>query len=93
MPKLLSYLPQHNQENPPLQIPKTIQSKGRKTAGAGTDHESLPFDMHQLISLIVDKGELFEIKHYWAANLSSIDRLVERWQESLPTILEIKAAA
>ena len=32
-------------------------------------NESSAFDMHAVISCIVDQGEFFEIKRYWAANL------------------------
>lgn len=67
--KLLGYLPQHNLERPP-------------SADSGDDplrreeellelvpvDESAPFDMHRLIWLVIDDGELFELKKQWAAN-------------------------
>ncbi|MDO8568728.1 MAG: carboxyl transferase domain-containing protein [Dehalococcoidales bacterium] len=68
--QLLSYLPSHNKEKAP-----------RKDTGDRPDRreeellelvpldESRPFSMFRLISLIVDNGEYFELKHYWAANL------------------------
>ena len=68
--KLLSYLPQHNQESPPLT--DSEDDPNRREEGLlelVPTNERLPFDMHQVISLIVDEGEFFEIKRYWAANL------------------------
>jgi acetyl-CoA carboxylase carboxyltransferase component len=68
--QLLSYLPQHNQESPPLTDSKDDPNRREeRLLELVPTNERLPFDMHQVISLIVDKGELFEIKRYWAANL------------------------
>ncbi len=67
---LLGYLPSNSKERPP--IVDTRDDPDRR------DEELLrivPFDtmkafsMHRVISLIVDKGALFEIKGQWATNL------------------------
>jgi len=68
--ELLSYLPQHNQENPPLiDSGDDPNRKEERLLDLVPTKESLAFDMHQVISLIVDEGEFFEIKGYWATNL------------------------
>jgi propionyl-CoA carboxylase beta chain len=91
---LLSYLPQHNQDSPPnADSDDDPQRREEKLLELVPTNERLPFDMHQVIALIVDQGELFEIKRYWAANLIiGLTRLGGQ-VESLPTIPEIKAAA
>jgi acetyl-CoA carboxylase carboxyltransferase component len=67
---LLSYLPSHNMEMPPVvdtgddpsrreeELLELVPVNSRKV-----------FDMHKLISLVVDNGELFEIKSHFARNL------------------------
>jgi acetyl-CoA carboxylase carboxyltransferase component len=68
--QLLSYLPQHNQENPPFTDSQDDHNRREeKLLELVPTNEALPFDMRQVIALIVDEGELFEIKRYWAANL------------------------
>jgi acetyl-CoA carboxylase carboxyltransferase component len=68
--KLLNYLPQHNQEKPPFTDSEDDHNRREeKLLELVPTNESSAFDMHQVISLIVDQGELFEIKRYWAANL------------------------
>ena len=66
----MSFLPQHNQESPPFKDSGDDPNRREeKLLELVPINESSAFDMHQVISLIVDKGELFEIKRYWAANL------------------------
>jgi acetyl-CoA carboxylase carboxyltransferase component len=68
--QLLSYLPSHNGESPPFV--DTRDDPDRREEGlmdiVPMDPQK-PYSMHKLISLIVDKGEFFEIKCYWAMNL------------------------
>jgi len=67
---LISYLPSHNQERPP--IVDTADNPNRREEEL---LEIVPFnmkkafDMRRIISLIVDNGKLFEIKQQWATNL------------------------
>ena len=68
--KLLGYLPQHNQENPPFTASEDDPNRREeKLLELVPTNESSAFDMHAVISCIVDQGEFFEIKRYWAANL------------------------
>ncbi|MBA7649391.1 Propionyl-CoA carboxylase beta chain [subsurface metagenome] len=68
--QLLSYLPQNNREKPPfIETGDDPNRREEELLNLVPIDESKPFDMYRLISLIVDKGEFFEIKHYWTANL------------------------
>ena len=68
--KLLSYLPLHNMEGPP--VVDTGDDPNRREEDL---LEIVPvsskkvFDMHRVIALVVDNGELFEIKSGFAKNL------------------------
>lgn len=68
--ELLSYLPSHNMEKPPIvdtgDDPHRCEEELLDLVPTDT---SKVFSMHRLISLIVDKGKLFEIKSYFARNL------------------------
>ncbi len=68
--QLLSYLPQNNMEHPPRC--DSGDDPGRREEEllelVPVD-SSRPYSMHRLISLIVDGGEFFEIRRYWAKNL------------------------
>ena len=68
--QLLSYLPWNNKEKPPFvetgDEPNRMEEELLELVP--TD-ESKPFNMHRLISLVVDRGEFFEIRRYWAQNL------------------------
>jgi methylmalonyl-CoA decarboxylase subunit alpha len=68
--QLLSYLPQNNKEKPPFK--ECGDDPNRREEGLlelVPVNESKHFNMHKLISLIVDHGEFFEIRRYWASNL------------------------
>jgi acetyl-CoA carboxylase carboxyltransferase component len=68
--KLLSYLPQHNLENPPFKDSGDDPNRREEALlELVPTNESSVFDMHKVISLIIDREEWFEIKRYWAANL------------------------
>ena len=68
--QLLSYLPQNNREKPPfIDTRDDPNRREEELLELVPTDEAKPFDMYRLISLIVDNGEFFEIKHYWAANL------------------------
>ena len=68
--KLLSYLPLNNQEKPPFVDTGDDPNRREETLlDLVPVDESKVFDMFQVISAIVDRGEFFEIQHYWAANL------------------------
>ena len=68
--QLISYLPQHNKEKPPFK--ECGDDPNRREEGLlelVPVNESKHFNMHKLISLIVDYGEFFEIRRHWASNL------------------------
>jgi propionyl-CoA carboxylase beta chain len=68
--KLLSYLPQNNMEDPPF-VP-TVDSSLRVEPALDTiipDDPSKPYDIKDVISLLVDEGEFYEIQEGFAQNI------------------------
>ena len=67
---LLGFLPQHNEEKPPvIDNGDDPQRKEEALLELVPVAETQGFDMLKVIDLIVDNGEFFEIKPYWANNL------------------------
>ncbi|MFC1978275.1 acyl-CoA carboxylase subunit beta [Chloroflexota bacterium] len=68
--QLLSFLPSHNMEMPP--VVDTGDDPNRREEELmefiPVDN-SKPYSMYRALSLIVDNGEFFEIRHYWTRNL------------------------
>jgi propionyl-CoA carboxylase beta chain len=66
---LLSYLPSNNVENPPF-----IQAKDdpwRMDARLNEIvplNDTLPYDMHDVLNMVVDQGSLLEVQAGWARN-------------------------
>ncbi|MGH2521258.1 MAG: acyl-CoA carboxylase subunit beta [Anaerolineales bacterium] len=68
--KLLSYLPQNNMEDPPFV--KSTDDPLRTEQALDTlvpDNPNKPYDMKDVIRLIVDDGEFFEIHENYAMNV------------------------
>ncbi len=68
--KLLSYLPQNNMEDPPFV--KTSDDPLRMEAALDSlvpDNPNKPYDVRQVIGLIVDGGDFFEIHEEFAQNV------------------------
>ncbi|MBN1669360.1 MAG: acyl-CoA carboxylase subunit beta, partial [Anaerolineales bacterium] len=68
--KLLGYLPQNNMEDPPF-VP-TGDDPLRRELALDTlipDDPSKPYDMKEIIGLIVDNGEFFETQEAYAQNI------------------------
>ena len=68
--KLLSYLPQNNMEDPPFAL--TDDSPLRREPALDTivpDDPSKPYDIKDVISLLVDGGEFYEIQEAYARNI------------------------
>jgi len=68
--KLLSYLPQNNMEDPPYAL--TDDSPLRRETALDTivpDDPSKPYDIKNVISLLVDEGEFYEIQEAYARNI------------------------
>jgi acetyl-CoA carboxylase carboxyltransferase component len=68
--QLLNYLPSHNMEQPPvIATDDDPQRKEEELLELVPIQSSKPFDMHKIITLIVDEGKFFETKKYFARNL------------------------
>ncbi|MCW3788256.1 acyl-CoA carboxylase subunit beta [Plebeiibacterium sediminum] len=68
--KLLSYLPSNNVENPPVRTLEDIApSKTEKLSMLLPDDPNKPYDVVEVINLIVDKGSFFEIAENHAQNI------------------------
>lgn len=68
--QLLSYLPSNYRETPPYKQP--ADDPGREVNGLldiVPDQYDLTYDMHEVIKLLVDDGDYFEIKKTYAPNL------------------------
>jgi propionyl-CoA carboxylase beta chain len=68
--KLLAYLPQNNMEDPPL-VP-THDDALRMEAALDSivpDDPSKPYDIKEVIQLIVDEGQFYEIHESYAQNI------------------------
>ena len=68
--QLLGYLPSNNMEAPPFR--ETEDDPDRKEEdllGIVPIESRKMYSMHNVISLIVDKGEFFELRPHWARNL------------------------
>ena len=68
--KLLTYLPQNNMEDPPF-IPTGDDPLRREEAldSIIPDDPGKPYDIKEVIHLIVDNGEFFEIQEAYAQNI------------------------
>lgn len=69
--ELLGYLPSNNLEMPPRTVP-TDDPKRRcpELIDLMPASPNLPYDMHQVISTVVDDGEYLEYFPHWATNLT-----------------------
>ena len=68
--KLLSYLPQNNMEDPPFAL--TDDSPLRREPALDTiipDDPAKPYDIKDVISLLVDGGEFYEVQEAYARNI------------------------
>ncbi len=68
--ELLSYLPQNNLEDPPYATP--TDDPGRMEPALGEivpEDPGTPYDMREIIHLVVDDGAFFEVHHLWSKNI------------------------
>ncbi|MFO7996970.1 MAG: carboxyl transferase domain-containing protein [Dehalococcoidia bacterium] len=69
MKKLLSYLPSNNMEDPPLIEPTDDPNRVAPTLDSIIPEESdMAYDMTDVITSIVDNGEILEPHHHYAQN-------------------------
>src|SRR4030065_321339 len=68
--KLLSYLPQNNMEDPPF-VPPTDDPLRMEEAldTLIPDDPSKPYDIKEIVRLVADDGQFFEIQEAYAANI------------------------
>jgi propionyl-CoA carboxylase beta chain len=68
--KLLSYLPSNYMEDPPAAEPTDDPNRTDESlAHIIPDDPDKPYDVKEIITRIVDKGEFFEIQPLWAQNI------------------------
>lgn len=68
--KLLSYLPSNNMENPPLSYRENVEPVNvEKLRYIVPDDPNKPYDVKEVIELLVDKNSFFEISEYFAQNI------------------------
>ncbi len=67
---LLSFLPSNNLDDPP--VGPTEDDPDRPVDELDTiipDNNNVPYDMREVIALVVDDGEFFEVHQAWAPNI------------------------
>ena len=68
--KLLSYLPSNNMENPPLTEPaETATRDDEQLRNIVPEDPDKPYDVKEVVKLIVDNGDFLEISENHAANI------------------------
>ena len=68
--RLLSYLPQNNLEDPPrVQSDDPVDRREERLAEIVPDDPNKPYDMKEVINLIVDRDSFFEVHPLYAPNL------------------------
>jgi acetyl-CoA carboxylase carboxyltransferase component len=67
--KLLAYLPQNNMEDPPFVPGDDPLRMDERLDTIIPDDPNKPYDMKELIRMIVDGGQFFEIHENYAANI------------------------
>src|SRR6266513_3709030 len=69
MRRLLSYIPSNNTEDPPEAPARSPTGKKEDLNTILPDDYNKPYDMRDIITRIVDGGELLEVQPLWAANM------------------------
>jgi propionyl-CoA carboxylase beta chain len=68
--KLLSFLPQNNLDDPPVfETRDPLDHAEEKLIDIIPDNPNKPYDMKQIIHLIIDAGDFFEVHEYYAQNI------------------------
>ncbi|UCF05541.1 MAG: acyl-CoA carboxylase subunit beta [bacterium] len=68
--ELLSYLPQNNLEDPPFVTPTDDPNRMEpQLADIVPDDPRAPYDIKDIIHLVVDDGEFLEVQRWWAKNI------------------------
>lgn len=67
--KLLGYIPSNNTEDPPLVPPRPPAGKPEELDKILPDDYDKPYDMKDILSHVVDGGDLLEVQALWAPNM------------------------
>ena len=68
--RLLGFLPQNNLEEPPRRVPADLPGRREERLDALVpDDPRKPYDMREVIELVVDDGDFLEIQPRYAANI------------------------
>ena len=67
--KLLTYLPQNNMEDPPFMASDDPLRMDERLDSSIPDDPNKPYDIKEVIRMIVDGGQFFEIHESYAANI------------------------
>lgn len=68
--KLLTYLPANNMENPPrTEVPTQIYDTSERLRNIVPEDPDKPYDIKEVIKLLVDNEEFFEISENFAMNI------------------------
>ncbi|MCK5763405.1 MAG: methylmalonyl-CoA carboxyltransferase, partial [Clostridiales bacterium] len=71
--KLLDYLPSNNMEEPPMfEVNDDINRMVEELNTIIPDNPNKPYDMHDIISAVVDNGEFMEYQPYYAKNILTL---------------------
>ncbi len=67
--QLLSYMPSNNQEDPPIAAARPPSGESAELNTILPEDPDKPYDMNEIISRIVDGGELLEVQPHHAMNI------------------------
>ncbi len=67
--RLLSFIPSNNTEDPPVASPRPPLGSGEELNSIIPDDPDKPYDMKQVLSRVLDGGELLEVQPLYAQNI------------------------
>ncbi len=68
--QLMSYIPSNNLEDPPRITPTDSPARAEEALNTIIpDNPNKPYDMKDVIKLVVDDGDFFEVQEYYAKNI------------------------
>src|SRR5438132_378533 len=68
--QLMSYIPSNNLEDPPRRTPTDSPARAEEALNTIIpDNPNKPYDMKDVVKLIVDDGDFFEVQEYYAKNI------------------------
>lgn len=68
--ELMSFLPSNNMEDPPVKVcTDNIYREDESLDSIVPDDPNKPYDMHEIITKVVDNHHFFEVQQYYAKNI------------------------